>query len=137
MAEAAEARAGHQDAHWLSAGVPQGEQAAQGGQHAGKGGVALVLALDGPVPDKVLESLRDGHGVGHVAGRLSLAVAFGYELAPSPLTPTGPNDPYQILAGTIRGAIADSDRDRGRSVIVVPQIERGNTGQLSALSFER
>ncbi|KAI9064102.1 carboxypeptidase S [Trametes sanguinea] len=65
-------------------------------------------------------------------GHVSLAVAFGYALDPSPVTPTGPHDPYQILAGTIRGAIADSPRARaeGRNVVgvvVVPQIEHGNT----------
>ncbi|KAL7280785.1 hypothetical protein ACG7TL_005729 [Trametes sanguinea] len=71
-------------------------------------------------------------GNGTSKGHVSLAVAFGYALDPSPVTPTRPNDPYQVLAGTIRGAIADSPRalDEGRNVsgvVVVPQIEHGNT----------
>ncbi|KAI0352323.1 carboxypeptidase S [Trametes cingulata] len=64
------------------------------------------------------------------AGHLDLSVAFGYELDPSPVTPTGPEDPYQVLAGTIRGAVLDSERDgpKGREVVVVvPRIEAGNT----------
>ncbi|KAI0629265.1 carboxypeptidase S [Trametes polyzona] len=64
---------------------------------------------------------------GQTAGHLSLSVAFGYQLEPSPLTSTGPGDPYQILAGTIKGAIADTKRDSGRTTVVVPQIEKGNT----------
>ncbi|CDO73270.1 hypothetical protein BN946_scf185008.g32 [Trametes cinnabarina] len=64
-------------------------------------------------------------------GHLSINVAFGYALGPSPVTPSGSKDPYQVLAGTIRSAIADSPRMAGtniRGVIVVPQIEHGNTG---------
>ncbi|KAI0328685.1 Zn-dependent exopeptidase [Cubamyces sp. BRFM 1775] len=65
-----------------------------------------------------------GTGVAH----LSIDVAYGYALDPSPVTPTGPEDTYQILAGTIRGAIEQSARGYdGSAVVVVPQIERGNT----------
>ncbi|KAI0820830.1 carboxypeptidase S [Trametes gibbosa] len=60
------------------------------------------------------------------SGHLALTVAFGYALDPSPITPTGPNDPFRILAGTIRGAIERSTRGSGLAV-VVPQIEKGNT----------
>ncbi|KAI0367043.1 Zn-dependent exopeptidase [Pilatotrama ljubarskyi] len=59
-------------------------------------------------------------------GHLTLSVAFGYELDPSPVTPTG-EDPYQVLAGTIRGAILDSGRSKTTEVVVVPRIETGNT----------
>lgn len=65
-------------------------------------------------------------------GHLEVSVAFGNQLEPSPVTPTGPEDPYQILAGTIRGAIGDSKRNGGRAVVVVPQIEKGNTGASSS-----
>ncbi|KAL1943105.1 hypothetical protein VTO73DRAFT_4776 [Trametes versicolor] len=71
-----------------------------------------------------------GHPVlaeGTDTGHLEVSVAFGNKLEPSPVTPTGPEDPYQILAGTIRGAIGDSERNGGRAVVVVPQIEKGNT----------
>lgn len=61
-------------------------------------------------------------------GHFEVSVAFGNQLEPSPVTPTGPADPYQILAGTIRGAIEDFERNGGRAVVVVPQIEKGNTG---------
>ncbi|KAI0664206.1 carboxypeptidase S [Cubamyces menziesii] len=67
-------------------------------------------------------------GAGTGPAHLSLAVAYGYALDPSPVTPTGPEDTYQILAGTIRGAIEQSARGYNASAtVVVPQIERGNT----------
>ncbi|KAI0763804.1 hypothetical protein BD413DRAFT_580234 [Trametes elegans] len=64
------------------------------------------------------------------AGHLSMSVAFGYRLDPSPVTPSGPDDPYQVLAGTIRSLIA-GEHDRNETsvlgVVVIPRIEVGNT----------
>ncbi|KAI0675520.1 carboxypeptidase S [Trametes maxima] len=70
-------------------------------------------------------TLDAGTGTG---GHLALSVAFGRTLDPSPVTPTGRGDPYQIFVGTVRGMIGGSmPRDGSHSVVVVPQLEVGNT----------
>ncbi|KAI0641939.1 carboxypeptidase S [Trametes meyenii] len=67
-------------------------------------------------------------GAGGTGGHLALSVAFGYALDPSPVTPTGPEDPYQVFVGTVRGIIGGSKiHNTSHSVVVVPQIEVGNT----------
>lgn len=70
---------------------------------------------------------REGSPLGGASGHLELSVAHGYALDRSPITPTGPKDPYQLLAGTVRGAI-EGRMAGGGLAVVVPQIEKGNTG---------
>ncbi|KAM5532363.1 hypothetical protein V8D89_013957 [Ganoderma adspersum] len=68
------------------------------------------------------EPAGDGSG-GHV--RLSDSWYSG--LLPSPITPTGPDDPYQILAGTIKATLQSAEGYHARGVVVAPQVALGNT----------
>ena len=74
------------------------------------------------------EPAGDGSG-GHV--RLSDSWYSG--LVPSPITPTGPDDPYQVLAGTIKATLQSAEGYHARGVVVAPQLALGNTGKSSIL----
>ena len=63
-------------------------------------------------------------GGGHVA----LSDAWGTALEPSPVTPTGKDDPFQILAGTIKATIESAEGYNAKGVVVAPQLATGNTG---------
>ncbi|KAI0331438.1 carboxypeptidase S [Cubamyces sp. BRFM 1775] len=67
-------------------------------------------------------SAGDGKG-GHVV----LSDAFGTGLEPSPVTPMGTDDPYQILAGTIKATIESAEGYNASGVVVAPLLQLGNT----------
>lgn len=73
-------------------------------------------------------SVEAGSGKG---GRVALSDAWGTALEPSPVTPTGKDDPYQILAGTIKATIESSEGYNATAVVVAPLLAIGNTGQCS------
>ena len=62
------------------------------------------------------------------AGHVRLSNAFGTALEPSPVTPTGAGDPYQVLAGTIKATPESAKGYNASGVVVAPQIILGNTG---------
>ncbi|KAH9851926.1 carboxypeptidase S [Lenzites betulinus] len=61
------------------------------------------------------------------AGHVVLSDAFGTGLEPSPVTPMGDSDPYQVLAGTIMGTIESAKDYDASGVIVAPLLQIGNT----------
>nr|VWO94689.1 N/A [Ganoderma boninense] len=65
----------------------------------------------------------DGGGGGHVR----LADAFGTALEPSPVTPTGKEDPFQVLAGTIKATLESAEGFNASGAVVAPQLILGNT----------
>ncbi len=70
------------------------------------------------------EPAGDGSG-----GHVRLSDSWDSGLQPSPVTPTGPEDPYQILAGTIKATLQSAEGYTARGVIVAPQLAIGNTGK--------
>lgn len=76
-------------------------------------------------------------------GTVTLSDAWGNQLAPAPVTPTGPDAvPYKVLSGTIK-ATFDSHRAAGfgltdgqeienETIVVSPGIMTGNTGTVFA-----
>ncbi|KAI0741428.1 carboxypeptidase S [Daedaleopsis nitida] len=61
-----------------------------------------------------------------VAQKYNLSMdAFGVQ--PSPVTPTGNDDPFQILAGTIKATIESAEGYNAKGVVVAPQLATGNT----------
>ncbi|RPD64385.1 carboxypeptidase S [Lentinus tigrinus ALCF2SS1-7] len=69
-------------------------------------------------------SVSAGSGQG---GRVALSDAWGTALEPSPVTPTGKDDPYQILAGTIKATIESSEGYNAKGIVVAPLLAIGNT----------
>ncbi|PIL24992.1 hypothetical protein GSI_12879 [Ganoderma sinense ZZ0214-1] len=65
----------------------------------------------------------DGGGGGHVR----MTDAFGTALEPSPVTPTGKEDPYHVLAGTIKATLESAVGYNASGVVVAPQLILGNT----------
>lgn len=77
-------------------------------------------------------------------GTVTLSDAWGNQLAPAPVTPTGADAvPYKVLSGTIK-ATFDSHRAAGfgltdgqeienETIVVSPGIMTGNTGTFFAL----
>ncbi|KAI0820831.1 carboxypeptidase S [Trametes gibbosa] len=61
------------------------------------------------------------------AGHVVLSDAFGTGLEPSPITPMGESDPYQVLAGTIMGTIESARDYEASGVVVAPLLQIGNT----------
>ncbi|KAI0367042.1 carboxypeptidase S [Pilatotrama ljubarskyi] len=61
------------------------------------------------------------------AGQVVLSDAFGTGLEPSPITPMGKDDPYQVLAGTIKATIESAEGYNASGVIVAPILQIGNT----------
>ncbi|KAJ7077841.1 hypothetical protein B0H15DRAFT_861135 [Mycena belliarum] len=53
--------------------------------------------------------------------------AFGTALEPSPVTPTKPGGPYDLLAGTIKSALETSERYNSTGIIISPSLGLGNT----------
>ena len=49
-------------------------------------------------------------------------------LEPSPITPTGVGDPFQVLAGTIKATLESAEGYNASGVVVAPQLVLGNTG---------
>ncbi|KAI1796621.1 carboxypeptidase S [Ganoderma leucocontextum] len=68
------------------------------------------------------EPAGDGSG-----GHVRLSDSWDSGLLPSPVTPTGPEDPYQILAGTIKATLQSAEGYDTRGVVVAPQLALGNT----------
>ncbi|KAI0693188.1 carboxypeptidase S [Cerioporus squamosus] len=71
--------------------------------------------------------MAGGSGKG---GHVALSDAWGTALEPSPVTPTGENDPYQVLAGTIKATIESSEgyqMSGTKGVVVAPLLTIGNT----------
>ncbi|KAI1796624.1 carboxypeptidase S [Ganoderma leucocontextum] len=60
-------------------------------------------------------------------GHVRLSDAFGTALEPSPVTPTGAGDPYQVLAGTIKATVESAGEYNASGVVVAPQLILGNT----------
>lgn len=58
-----------------------------------------------------------------------LSDAWGTALEPSPVTPMGAYDPYQILAGTIKATIESAEGYNASGVVVAPLLQLGNTGE--------
>ena len=65
---------------------------------------------------------------GGAGGHVRLADAFGTALEPSPVTPTGKGDPFQVLAGTIKATLESAAGYNASGVVVAPQLILGNTG---------
>ncbi len=81
--------------------------------------------------------VASGSGKG---GRVLLSDAWGTALEPSPVTPTGKDDAYQILAGTIKATIESSEgyRTSGvKGVVVAPLLTIGNTGEFEQSTTRR
>ncbi|EJF64229.1 Zn-dependent exopeptidase [Dichomitus squalens LYAD-421 SS1] len=68
------------------------------------------------------EPAGDGSG-----GHVKLTDAWDASLEPSPVTPTGPEDPYQIFAGTIKATLESAEAYNATGVVVAPQLILGNT----------
>ncbi|TBU60963.1 hypothetical protein BD310DRAFT_921838 [Dichomitus squalens] len=68
------------------------------------------------------EPAGDGSG-----GHVKLTDAWDASLEPSPVTPTGPEDPYQIFAGTIKATLESAEGYNATGVVVAPQLILGNT----------
>lgn len=66
------------------------------------------------------------------AGHVVLSDAFGNELEPSPITPMGSEDPYQILAGTVKATLESSKGYNASGVVLAPLLQLGNTGGFCA-----
>lgn len=67
---------------------------------------------------------------GGSGGHVRLSDSWDSSLLPSPITPIGPEDPYQILAGTIKATLQSAEEYNARGVVVAPQLALGNTGKL-------
>lgn len=65
------------------------------------------------------------------AGHIVLSDAFGSGLEPSPVTPMGKDDPYQVLAGSIKATIESASGYNASGVVVAPLLQIGNTGASS------
>ncbi|KAL1943109.1 hypothetical protein VTO73DRAFT_4780 [Trametes versicolor] len=61
------------------------------------------------------------------AGHIVLSDAFGTGLEPSPVTPMGKDDPYQVLAGSIKATIESASGYNASGVVVAPLLQIGNT----------
>lgn len=72
------------------------------------------------------ETVTLGSGSG---GHVALSDAWGTALEPSPVTPTGKDDPYQILAGTIKATIESAEGYNAKGIVVAPLLAIGNTGE--------
>ncbi|KAJ8456279.1 hypothetical protein ONZ51_g12220 [Trametes cubensis] len=70
------------------------------------------------------KNVSAGNGKG---GHVVLSDAFGTGLEPSPVTPMGTDDPYQILAGTIKATIESAEGYNASGVVVAPLLQLGNT----------
>ncbi|CDO73269.1 hypothetical protein BN946_scf185008.g31 [Trametes cinnabarina] len=70
------------------------------------------------------QNVSAGSGKG---GHVILSDAFGTGLEPSPVTPMGENDPYQVLAGTIKATIETAEGYDASGVVVAPLLQLGNT----------
>ena len=70
------------------------------------------------------EPAGDGSG-----GHVKLSDAWDASLEPSPITPTGPEDPYQIFAGTIKATLESAQGYNATGVVVAPKLILGNTGE--------
>ncbi|KAI0793938.1 carboxypeptidase S [Fomes fomentarius] len=70
------------------------------------------------------ETVTLGSGSG---GHVALSDAWGTALEPSPVTPTGKDDPYQILAGTIKATIESAEGYNAKGIVVAPLLAIGNT----------
>ncbi|KAI6044288.1 hypothetical protein EDC04DRAFT_2940773 [Pisolithus marmoratus] len=64
------------------------------------------------------------------SGEISVSVAFGTVLEPSPKTPLG-YGPYSILGGTIKATMTTSQLHNGTSVILGPSLSLGNLDTMS------
>ncbi|KAI0675501.1 carboxypeptidase S [Trametes maxima] len=71
-------------------------------------------------------NVSHGAGAGK-AGSVVLSDAFGTGLEPSPVTPSGGEDPYHVLAGTIKTTIQSAEGYNARGVVVAPLLQIGNT----------
>ena len=76
------------------------------------------------------KNVSAGNGKG---GHVVLSDAFGTGLEPSPVTPMGTDDPYQILAGTIKATIASAKGYNASGVVVALLLQLGNTGEQSMI----
>ncbi|OBZ74255.1 Carboxypeptidase S [Grifola frondosa] len=61
------------------------------------------------------------------AGHVVLSDSWGTALEPSPVTPAGLHDPYQLLAGTIKATLMSSATYNASGVVVAPMLSLGNT----------
>ena len=73
-------------------------------------------------------TVTGGSGSG---GHVALSDAWGTALEPSPVTPTGEETPYQILAGTIKATIESAEGYNAKGVVVAPLSATGNTGEFA------
>lgn len=67
------------------------------------------------------------------AGEVILSDAWGNQLEPSPITPTGESGPWKLLAGTIKATVeatGGGDGKKGGKAVVIPGLTIGNTGAL-------
>lgn len=65
------------------------------------------------------------------AGEVILSDAWGNQLEPSPITPTGESGPWKLLAGTIKATVeatGGGDGKKGGKAVVIPGLTIGNTG---------
>ncbi|EMD39017.1 hypothetical protein CERSUDRAFT_93058 [Gelatoporia subvermispora B] len=62
-------------------------------------------------------------------GQLRIFDAFGTALEPAPVTPMGESGPWQLLSGTIIGALESSNRTSysGKKAFIAPGMSTGNT----------
>ena len=60
-------------------------------------------------------------------GHLRISDAFGTALEPAPVTPMGDSGPWQLISGTIVGALETSQRSgySGKKPIVAPGMSTG------------
>lgn len=62
------------------------------------------------------------------AGEIVLTQAWDRPREPAPMTPTGDSEPFAILSGTIKAALASSPQYGNRELIVTPILALGGTG---------
>ncbi|KAH9841649.1 uncharacterized protein C8Q71DRAFT_738043 [Rhodofomes roseus] len=61
-------------------------------------------------------------------GHLQMSDAYGTQLEPAPVTPTFGSGPYELLAGTVIGALSSSNRTgMPKKVFLAPSLSTGNT----------
>ena len=66
------------------------------------------------------KNVSAGDGIG---GHVVLSDAFGTGLEPSPVTPMGADDPYQILAGTIKATIESAEGYNASGIVAADVFE--------------
>ncbi|TBU30672.1 carboxypeptidase S [Dichomitus squalens] len=95
------------------------------GVQAHLAGVVRPLAAQfGLTVDAFGRAVPAGDGRG---GHVRLSDAWGTALEPSPVTPTGAGDAYQVLAGTIKATLESARGYNASGVVVAPQLVLGNT----------